>query len=501
MGPSFVSERECELDPFLVTESSTRPSIDVTASRLSVDVAAAPPGSEDDDTAGAAMNPTQPRLKSKPIRRGILDRLKFGALRHEEYAAVDVNADVDVDMSHGMPTRSLSRLEGLRRGGSDGGSVSISGQSRLESLRRGGSDGGSTDPSTGGARGTRSLQRPGKTYSPAGTPRKERGVVRGAEAEGDEARTRRVEKDDAEPQPRTVWVGGSGFRIMQSHGDSTGEKEHEVEQGETPRQSGIWDTIRRKKTGRQHHQHHDENSTPNSEDNAPLRGDQQSTPTRGDQFTDRYTTLPQRRPSWRKRSGVEPEAPPARLSSIPRIDSSILPRSPPLLMSPPLASTLFFTSPPLQSSTSLSLVAARGVLESPKMGAVEWPKMGPVDFSEMGMGALESRDPKTAAGAELSPELFPLPSKKRKATTRKLRSPKPPPLLPFPSYKDASPPRPTKVRTRDGSLPPVYDTAGAASPGEPISPTSRVRMSKALEALAEVDEIVLRGYTGRRTSG
>ncbi|KAH7906353.1 hypothetical protein BJ138DRAFT_643326 [Hygrophoropsis aurantiaca] len=307
---------------------------------------------------------------------------------------------------------------------------------------------------------------------------------------------------------------------------------------------------------------------------------------------DRYAGLPKRRPSRRSTGHDDashdfpvqaPFISTSVLASIDapeflsmdspvmsRVDSSVLPRSPPLLMSPPLASALFFTSPlladthrhptlpslhftsPLPSSTaldriaasaslgfvgagvstSLSLVSAAGIVESPKIGGGGFgnsmkglsPELFPLPSKKRGMKANcgdHTGVSNTPLKLKSDPNSIPKSQSKPRSKTKKLQSPKPPPLLPFPSYPDTAAPRPAKLtKGRKGGktlgLLPIgpksaYDmdrcpsltsgpTAGSSSVAaeiprfESISPGAQGRAEK---ALVEVDGIVSRGYEDR----
>ncbi|KAH0838888.1 hypothetical protein J3R83DRAFT_7315 [Lanmaoa asiatica] len=123
--------------------------------------------------------------------------------------------------------------------------------------------------------------------------------------------------------------------------------------------------------------------------------------------SDIYTKVPQRyysrTPHKRLSTGDA-----SRRSSAPDTHASVLPLSPPSLMSPPLEKSLFFTS---SLSSGASLASHMNTL-----AAISSSSLHHVDKSP-----------------ELA--LFPLPSKKTKAT-RKLRTGRSEPPLPYPSYPD-----------------------------------------------------------------
>ncbi|KIJ19424.1 hypothetical protein PAXINDRAFT_7908 [Paxillus involutus ATCC 200175] len=203
---------------------------------------------------------------------------------------------------------------------------------------------------------------------------------------------------------------------------------------------------------------------------------------------DNYTKAPERhrtRHQGQKRLSNDPP----RRSSTPHVHASVLPRSPPLLMSPPLANALFFTSP-LSSSTSLGRVAT-----------------------------VVSSQVQTFDGSpQLS--LFPLPSKKTKMLN-KLRTNRPAPPLPYPSYPDElshATANPQDSSTSIGRKEPVVPPGSPKPKGRSTSATSRetangmwslgsvsptalaiaLVSSSSLEVLNKVDEIVARGYGENR---
>ncbi|KIK94614.1 hypothetical protein PAXRUDRAFT_439120 [Paxillus rubicundulus Ve08.2h10] len=158
-------------------------------------------------------------------------------------------------------------------------------------------------------------------------------------------------------------------------------------------------------------------------------------------------------------------------------------------MSPPLASALFFTSP-LPSSTSLGRVAT----------------------------VVSSQAQTFDSSPQLS--LFPLPSKKTKILN-KLRTNRPAPPLPYPSYPDelshatANPQdSSTSIGPKEPPVPPGYpkpkgrstsvtsrETANGMWSLGSVSPTAlaiALVSSSSLEVLSKVDEIVARGYGENR---
>lgn len=212
-----------------------------------------------------------------------------------------------------------------------------------------------------------------------------------------------------------------------------------------------------------------------------------------DTHPDIYTVAPQRRPfrSPHKKIYLSDVS---RRSSAPDMHASVLPLSPPSLMSPPLEKSLFFTS---SLSSSASLAAH--------------------------MNSLVSIDASPLHHVERSPEfsLFPLPSKKTKAT-KKLRTSRPEPPLPYPPYPDHGHAQPTPRKrstscdTKRRSVSPGSPNAkgrstnatrresmmGISSLGS-LSPTSlmiALASSSSSDMLSKVNDIVAQGYTKRRTS-
>jgi hypothetical protein len=208
---------------------------------------------------------------------------------------------------------------------------------------------------------------------------------------------------------------------------------------------------------------------------------------------DIYTKAPQRRHSRTPRKELSTSST-SRRSSAPDTHASVLPLSPPSLMSPPLEKSLFFTSP-LSSSASL---AGR-------------------------MNPLASTRPSSLHHVDRSPELclFPLPSKKTKAT-KKLRTSRPEPPLPYPPYPDndhvKSTPRERPIsanikwrsvspgspvpKGRSTSAAHRESTTGVCSLGS-LSPTSlatALACSSSSDILNKVNDIVALGYTKQRTS-
>lgn len=202
-------------------------------------------------------------------------------------------------------------------------------------------------------------------------------------------------------------------------------------------------------------------------------------------------------------------------TSIPKIDSSVLPLSPPFLMSPPLEAALLFTS---TSCGALSFATLANL--SPKLVSRSSPTS-----KAMVAGAYESPlSSKTKAKAKLrspkdsnanqsayvtSPDisLFPLPSsakklKKRKSQSRSRkgrrretnRETETSPMLPFPSYPDHL--------VHAGQKTSVSMTLASSTSQPTISPTpTMVAILAAAQSLERVNEILVRGYSERALGG
>ena len=204
---------------------------------------------------------------------------------------------------------------------------------------------------------------------------------------------------------------------------------------------------------------------------------------------DIYTKAPQRRHSRTPQKELSTGGAPRR-SSAPDMHASVLPLSPPSLMSPPLEKSLFFTS---SSSSNASLA------------------------NRMNMLAAISPSPLHHADRPSDLSLFPLPSKKK--ATKKLRTSRPEPPLPYPPYPDlqrtprerstsantkrrvVSPCSP-KLKGRSTSGTSRESTTGIRSLGS-WSPTSlaiALASSSSSDVLNKVNDIVAQGYTKKRTS-
>ncbi|KAI9068923.1 hypothetical protein FKP32DRAFT_1608614 [Trametes sanguinea] len=221
-----------------------------------------------------------------------------------------------------------------------------------------------------------------------------------------------------------------------------------------------------------------------------------SSPTKQRKGDDKFTSLPVRRSLASLRS-LSPspsishsvtsprsaeEGATAKLPPLSRVDSSILPASPPCVTSPPLESQLFFgaVSPDFGSNPSLNLRLPESAETKRKQGAAAYD------------------------GAPATPG-----KKHAKLTTHRS-----PPLLPFPSTASTSPFRgrlkksPTK-RVTPASSPPSarrgaertdsadsVDSAKAASRGTPAQ-----RHEARRSALNKVDEILSRSWSERQLTG
>lgn len=209
---------------------------------------------------------------------------------------------------------------------------------------------------------------------------------------------------------------------------------------------------------------------------------------------DIYTKAPQRRNSSRTPHKRTSTGGASRQYSAPSTHTSVLPLSPPSLMSPPLEKSLFLTS----TSSSTATLATR-------------------------MNSLVSIDSSPVHKAERSPEfsLFPLPSRRAKGRKKRQASlPEPP--LPYPSYPDLGHAQPTPQKnptsavTKRRSVSPGSpspkgrstsamhreSTSGFSSLGS-LSPTSlaiALASSSSMDMLNKVNDIVARGYIKRRES-
>ncbi|KZT01974.1 uncharacterized protein LAESUDRAFT_706792 [Laetiporus sulphureus 93-53] len=193
---------------------------------------------------------------------------------------------------------------------------------------------------------------------------------------------------------------------------------------------------------------------------------------------DSYTAMPARRSAAEKRSSPygtpssSPSKPPA--SSLARVDSSILPLSPPRIMSPPLESKLFFAAitPDFGSTPSLALHL-----------------------------------PATSTNPSATSISSPAPPKRQQ---NKLRTKKDPPLLPYPSSSDSSPYRNRlKKSFRHGNVTgetPLSQQLVSASPQSVASPapstqaewcSPATRFGVRHSALEKVDEILSRSWSQR----
>ena len=384
--------------------------------------------------------------RHKSIRRNILDRLKFGTFNigQQTFPSSDGQYKPEMDPSIYTPSRvsSISRI----------GTNSTHYSRRRD--RHGRSD---SDLRVG------DVKKPERTYSPPSSPRrKEKSLVR-------------VANDSTD----TEWIAGSGFRLVQEDPDCYS----------TPSRSSL----HRQGHGRVEAKEDAPIGKVPSQDNhfTPPRDGRLSTGIRGSVSgwlvgtrslpsqpaeVDKYTILPIHKVPTKRTDGPRT---PSRKSSKSRnkisrpstpkvlscVDPSILPSSPPQIMSPPLESQLLFCSPFMPPSTSMTLV------------------------------------PDTMSAAETSP-----PSGKKP----KVHSPRPLPL-PFASSPDTSP-----YRNLLGKDPAVYDsgtpprqasrhegleaeisasTHNAVTKG--FQDTPAARESACQGALTKVDQIMLKGWSDR----
>ena len=212
-------------------------------------------------------------------------------------------------------------------------------------------------------------------------------------------------------------------------------------------------------------------------------------PTVKRQKSDRFTPVPVRRSTEEKRHSPFVSPSKAGVSSPPiaqgangmsRIDSSILPVSPPMVTSPPLESQLFFgaTSPSLVLLRSAPAVSVKTVVNAMEKGASDDGK-----------------------------------------NRNKLRTQREPPLLPFPSTASTSPyrgrlkksttrapqPRPAAERADSGtsscSSDSAYSQATTATSGKAGRGTAAERYIARKTALSKVDEILSRSWSERQLAG
>lgn len=206
-----------------------------------------------------------------------------------------------------------------------------------------------------------------------------------------------------------------------------------------------------------------------------------------------------------------------RNTSIPQIDSSVLPRSPPLLMSPPLEAALLFTS---TSCGALSFATLANL--SPKLVSCSPPMSKAKVFAGAYDGPSNSKSKTKAdlgspqvlnanhSARVTSPDisLFPLPSssakklKKRKSQSKSRkgkrqetsRRTEASPMLPFPSYPDHL--------VHAGQKASVSATLTSSTSQPTISPTpTMLAILAATQSLERVNEILMRGYHERALGG
>ncbi|KAG2087374.1 uncharacterized protein F5147DRAFT_727928 [Suillus discolor] len=186
-----------------------------------------------------------------------------------------------------------------------------------------------------------------------------------------------------------------------------------------------------------------------------------------------------------------------RNTSIPQIDSSVLPRSPPLLMSPPLEAALLFTSTSCGalSFATLANLSPQLVSCSPPMSKAK-DSAGPYD------GPLNSKS-KTKADLG-SPQVLNAnqSAHKRKSQSRSRkgkrqetnRRTEASPMLPFPSYPDHL--------VHAGQKASVSATLTSSTSQPTISPTpTMLAILAAAQSLERVNEILMRGYSERALGG
>lgn len=258
------------------------------------------------------------------------------------------------------------------------------------------------------------LNRPARTHFPQHSPRKERDIVRRTGTEADE----------------TEWVEGSGFRIIEEHLDRMRDQ---VEGRD------LEDGMRDPKIGQ-----------PQTPKKKPAR----SILTAGD----KYTPLPVRRsPSKGRSPSATPVSTPRRIQ---RADS-VLPMSPPQLMSPPLEDILFFQSPnqnvhmneKKKTAGRMTSTATRSMKKPLSLAPSRLPVLAPE-------GALSQNNRLTKASEEKDLPVSP----PRKQTTNKTR--------------------PSSRRHDQRSTPTRRGTAAE-------------RFNARYDALSKVDQIVSRSWSQR----
>ncbi|KAG1758742.1 hypothetical protein EDD22DRAFT_909136 [Suillus occidentalis] len=193
-------------------------------------------------------------------------------------------------------------------------------------------------------------------------------------------------------------------------------------------------------------------------------------------------------------------------SSIPQIDSSVLPLSPPFLMSPPLEAALLFTSTSCGALGFATLANLSPKLIPRSPGAYDSP-LSSKTKAKANLGS--PKDSKVNQAYVTSPEisLFPLPSSAKKLKKRKSRSiskkgkrketnrgTKTSPMLPFPSYPDHL--------VHAGQKTSVSMAVASSTSQPTISPTpTMLAILTAAQSLERVNEILLRGYSERAHGG
>ncbi|KZT65535.1 hypothetical protein DAEQUDRAFT_731360 [Daedalea quercina L-15889] len=230
-------------------------------------------------------------LRHKSIRRAILERLKFGTLRRPAKGKAEGTPDVESGRIHNSPARRVSSRRGHRRNDSD---------FNVDDLQRQQQEASSSHNPSRASSLMRQITGREPVMSPPGF---------------------RIIEEDAEVDPRSAEHG----RLM---GARSLEEGSDV--GTPARENPAWKWIA------------------------------SWSPSPTIHTEDSYTALPVRR-SPAKRSGPVAIAPslsrtdeyPSVLPPITRVDSSILPSSPPQVMSPPLHSRLFFSD--FGSTPSLDL--------------------------------------------------------------------------------------------------------------------------------------------------
>ncbi|KAI0804675.1 hypothetical protein BC629DRAFT_1198405 [Irpex lacteus] len=202
----------------------------------------------------------------------------------------------------------------------------------------------------------------------------------------------------------------------------------------------------------------------------PSRPSRSNTPAKI-QPTDSYTALPARIWTPEKRNAAKAADPTTKTprAHISRVDSAVLPASPPRVTSPPLEAQLFFGST---------------------------PAFGPAPKLEFSVSS-EGYQPQIRTAS---------PSKKVTAERKKLRTQRDPPHLPFPSSPQFSPTKHlhlTKKTPRPPSLTHSAETQASSSSASKSSSSSTPaeRFARRHGALSKVEQILAASWSARELRG